>query len=52
MEVWNQIYMASNMTALTKITILNTHFALSCLMKRDGVNRMFPLAKRDISEWD
>ena len=20
-------------------------------MKRDGVNRMFPFAKRDISEW-
>ena len=21
-------------------------------MKRDGVDRMFPFAKRDISEWD
>ena len=52
MEVLNQIYMAPNVTALTKITILNIHFALFCLLKRDGVNRMFPLAKRDISEWD
>ena len=56
MEVLNQTYMAPNqahnMEALTKITILNIHFALSCLMKRDGVNRMLPLAKRDISEWD
>ena len=52
MEVLNQIYMAPNMTLLTKITILNIHFALFCLMKRDGVNRMFLLAKRGISEWD
>ena len=52
MEVLNQIYMAPNVTALTKITILNIHFALFCLLKRDGVNRMFSLAKRDISEWD
>ena len=22
-----------------------------CLMKSDGVDRMFPFAKRDISEW-
>ena len=44
--------MAPNVTALTKITILNIHFALFCLLKRDGVNRMFSLAKRDISEWD
>ena len=29
MEVLNPIYMASNMTALSKITILNIHFALS-----------------------
>ena len=29
MEVLNPIYMAPNMTALTKITILNIHFALS-----------------------
>ena len=52
MEVLSKIYMAPNMTALTKITIFNIHFALFCLMKRDGFNRMFPLAKRDISEWD
>ena len=52
MEVLKPIYMAPNMTALTKMTILNIHFALFCLMKRGGVNRMFPLAKRDISEWD
>ena len=44
--------MAPNVTALTKIAILHIHFALFCLLKRDGVNRMFPLAKRDISEWD
>ena len=36
--------MAPNMTALT-----NIH--LHCLMKRDGVDRMLPFAKRDISEW-
>ena len=52
MEVLNPIYMAPKMTALTKMTILNIHFALFCQMKRDGVNRMFPLAKRDSSEWD
>ena len=52
MKVLNQIYMTPNMTALTKITIFNIHFALFCLMKRDGVNRMFQLAKQDISEWD
>ena len=52
MEVLNQISMAPNMTALTKNTILNIYFALFCLMKRDDVNRMFPLAKPDISEWD
>ena len=51
MEVLNPIYMAPNMTALTKMTILNIHFVLFCLMKRDGVNKMFPFAKRDISEW-
>ena len=28
MEVLNPIYMAPNMTALTKMTILNIHFAL------------------------
>ena len=52
MEALNQIYMAPNIRTLTKITILNNDFALFCLMKRDGVNRMIPLAKRDISELD
>ena len=51
MEVSNPIYMAPKMTPLTKIIILNIHFALFCLMKLDGVNRMFPFAKQDISEW-
>ena len=40
------------MTALTEITILNIHFSLFCLMKRNGVNIIFSLVKRDISEWD
>ena len=52
MEALNQIYMAPNMRTLKKIKILNNDFALFCLMKRDGVNRMIPLAKRDISELD
>ena len=52
MEALNQIYMAPNKERLQKITILNNDFALFCLMKRDGVNRMIPLAKRDISELD
>ena len=42
MEVLNPIYMAPNMTVLTKTTILNIHF--HCVMKRDGVDRMFPFA--------
>ena len=29
MEVLNPIYMAPNVTVVTKITILNIHFALS-----------------------
>ena len=40
------------MTALKRQTILNIHIALFCLMKHDGVNRMFPLAKANISECD
>ena len=44
--------MAPYMTELTKIIILNIHFALFCLMKREGVDRMLPLTKRDISEQD
>ena len=27
-------------------------FILHCLKKRDGIDSMFPFAKRDISEWD
>ena len=49
MEVLNPIYMAPNMTVLTKMIILDTHFA--CLLKHDGVNGMFPFVKRDISKW-
>ena len=26
-------------------------FILHCLMKRDGVDKIFPFAKQDISEW-
>ena len=52
MEILNPIYMAPNITVLLKMTILNIHFALFCLMRHYGVNRMFPLPKRDISEWD
>ena len=44
--------MVPNMTALTKITILNINFSLFCLIKRYDVNKMFPLEKRDIREWD
>ena len=50
MNVLNPIYIAPNMTALTRMTILNIHFALFCLIKRDSVNRRFPFAKQDISE--
>ena len=52
MEVLNQIHMVPNLTALTKITILNINFSLFCLIKRYDVNKMFPLEKRDIREWD
>ena len=53
MEVLNPIYIAPNMTVLTKITIRQKFwiFILHCLMKRDSVDRMFSFAKRDISEW-
>ena len=40
------------MTALIKLAILNIHFGILCLLKRESVNSMFPFAKRDISEWD
>ena len=33
------------------MTILNIYFPLFFLMKRDGVNRMFPFTKGDIIEW-
>ena len=53
MEVLNLIYMAPSMTALTKITKRQKSWIiiLHCLMKRVGVDRTFPFAKRDISEW-
>ena len=52
MEVLNPIYMSPNMTALTKVTKRQKFwvFILHCLMKRDGIDRMFPFAKQDISE--
>ena len=43
MEVLNPIYM----TKRQRFWI----FILHCLMKRDGVDKMFPFAKWDISEW-
>ena len=53
MEVLKPIYMAPNMTALTKMTKRQKFwiFNLHCIIKRDGVDRMFPFAKRDISIW-
>ena len=50
MEVLNQIHMVPNMTALTKITILNIRFSLFCLKKRDDVTKIFPIEKRHIRE--
>ena len=52
-EVLNPIYLTPDMTALTKMTKRQKLwiFILHSLMKRDGVDRMFPFAKRDISEW-
>ena len=52
-EVLNPINIAPNMTALTNMTKRQKFwtFILHCLMKSDGVHRMFPFAKRDISEW-
>ena len=52
MEVLNPISMAPNIKALTEMTKKNWIFLLNCLMKCDGVYRMFPFIKRDISEWD
>ena len=53
MEVLNTIYMAPDMTALTKMKKRQKFriFFLHHLMKRDGVDKMFTFAKRDISEW-
>ena len=51
-EVLNPVYLTPNMTALTKVTKRQKLwiFILYSLMKRDGVDRIFPFAKRDISE--
>ena len=47
MEVLNPVYMAPNKDdKKTKVWI----FILHCLMKRDGVDKMFPFEKQD-SEW-
>ena len=53
MEALNSIYLTPNMTALTRMTkrLKLWIFILHSLMKRDGVDRMFPFAKRDISKW-
>ena len=53
MEVLKPIYMAPNMTALTKMTKRQKFwiFILHCLMKNDGVDRMFPFPESGISEW-
>ena len=52
MEVLNPIYMAPNMTALTKMTKRQKLwiFILHSLIKCDGADRMFPFAKQN-SEW-
>ena len=61
MEVLNPICMVPNMTTLcmepnmttfTKMTKRQKKliFIFRCLMKRGGVDRMFPFPKRDISE--
>ena len=52
-KVLNPVNIEPNMTALTKMTKRQNFwiFILHCLMKSDGVDRMFPFAKPDISEW-
>ena len=52
-EVLSPIYDAPNLTALKKMTKRQKIwiFILHCLMKCDGVDKMFPFAKRDTSEW-
>ena len=51
-EVFNPVYLTPNMTALTKMTKRQKLwiFILHSLMKRGGVDRMFPFAKQN-SEW-
>ena len=39
MEVLNPVYMAPNMTVVTKMTILNIHCA--CLLKHYGITPFF-----------
>ena len=53
MEVLNPIYLTPNMTVLTKITKRQKLWIciLHSVMKHDGVDRVFPFAKQDISEW-
>ena len=53
MEVLNPIYMTPNIAVFTKMTKRQKFwiFIFHCLMKRDGIDRMFSFAKRDISEW-
>ena len=51
MAVLNPIYIEPNMTARTKIIKRQKFFEYSfwyCLVKPDGVDRIFPFAKRDI----
>ena len=52
-EVLNLIYLTPNIIALTKMTKRQKLwiFILRSPMKRDGVDRIFPFAKRDMSEW-
>ena len=40
------------MTAITKMTKRKKYEYSFCLMKRDGVDKMFPFVKRGISKWD
>ena len=46
MKVLNPIYMARNMTALTKMTVSNISFPLP--NETDVIHRMFPFVKRGI----
>ena len=47
MQVLNPTYMAPNMTALARMTILSIH--LHCLTKRDGHDMIFPFAKETLN---